>query len=86
VLFDHNSDHRQLRTTRNQWRIKVTKASFPEQKGLKTTQKHRKKRILSLWDVEAASSSLVTPMQIRFMPQESRRAEMLCGFFEYQGV
>ena len=64
VLFDHNSDHRRLRSTRNQWRIKVTKASFPEQKGSKTTQKHRKKRILSLWDQDGAGSIPVTPTKI----------------------
>ena len=66
VLFDHNSDHRRLRSTRNQWRQKVPKAFFPEQKGSKTTQKHRKKRILSLWDQDRAGSIPVTPMKSRF--------------------
>jgi len=62
-MFDHNSDHKRLRSTRNQWRQKVSKAFFPEQKEAKNTLKHRKKRILSLWDVDAAGSNPVTPME-----------------------
>ena len=79
---DHRTDHRRFRSTRNQWRQKVPKAFFPEQKGSKATQKYRKKRILSLWDVDAAGSNPVTP--IKRLWDANLRVFFLCtGRFDF---
>ena len=61
IRADHITDHLPFWRT---WRVcsgERQRALFPERKGLKKAGKSGKYLVISLWDVEAGSSSLPTP-------------------------